>query len=226
MSSHFYFFTIENFHPMGWLWKFYTDAGQQERLAKIAEKFVRVLPEPIPVRIYLIKNDTVNACCLPGGIIIFHSGTMQQITNDDELAAIFAHEFGHMVARHGAEGMTKMLMQTAGKVYATEKFAGENASAVKLSCIKVAYGLGSNVGFRFPYNRVGENEADRLSVIYLKRAGFDPNGALRLMTFFLSQENKQAKAWKNYFSTHPATEKRVERIRAAIAELATEESAK
>ena len=70
----------------------YHDDADMKRVRPIAEKIAAQLPAPTPVRIFLYRDDTINAFCLPNGSIYIHSGLLKKITDDDELAFVIAHE--------------------------------------------------------------------------------------------------------------------------------------
>jgi predicted Zn-dependent protease len=81
--------------------------------------------------------------------------------------------------------------------------------------IQMIYGMGSRVGFNLPYSRVMEYEADRLSVIFLHKAGLDPNAAVKLMELFAADSNK-LEDWTEFLSTHPVSAKRLARLKEEV----------
>ncbi len=194
----------------------YNDAKAERRIAAIAEKIVAVLPEKMPVNIYLYKSPQVNAFCLPDGTVMVTQGALKQLSND-MLAAVLAHEYGHAVSHHSAEKFTKMLMSKAVEVVVDAKMEDKlkNAPPGSKILIHKLYGLGSNVGFALPYSRVMEYEADRLSVIFLHKAGMDPYAAVKLMEFFTAESNK-LEDWTEFLSTHPVSAKRLARLKEEV----------
>ena len=203
---------------------FYDDANDMERVRSIVNRIVAVLPEKIPIKVYLDKDETVNAYCLPDGTIAVHKGTLSQIKDDSLLAAILAHEYGHAVAHHGNEKLSRILKWTAGDAL-VEEFCQVFVSSIgsdKVSLVNAAYGLGKDIGVMFPKERRTELEADRLSVLFLKRAGYDPDAAVRLFEYFESLDKgaPEQDEWALYFSTHPANVDRVANAREAIKTIA------
>ena len=196
--------------------EFYKDAKAQNRLTALAKKIVMVLPEKFPINIYLLKSEQVNAWCLPDGTVIITQAAVNSL-DDRMLLALLAHEYGHAVCHHAAEKFTKMLMNTAGKVLLDAKLEEKlkNTNPELKVLIHAVYGIGSQWGFSLPYSRVMEYEADRLGVIFLHKAGFDPNFAVRLMELF-SSETSPADKWTEFLNTHPMNAKRLERIKEEI----------
>lgn len=202
--------------------RFKEDANQLSRVHEIAERLVAVVPEIDSVPdIYILKDDSVNACCLPGGTIFVNSGTLKEISDDSVLAAIIAHELGHAAARHGNEALTSMLVGATGGAAFEEWLTGVAPvlnSGEGVSLIRLAYGLGGTVGFRLPRDRRQEAEADRLGVRYLARAGFDPEVAVRLFEVFKKIDPQKPSVLISLLSTHPVNDKRIEHVRKVLAE--------
>lgn len=192
---------------------FADDPVNEKKIRRIAEKITSALPEKMEVKIYIIKNDTVNAACLPDGTVFINSGTLKNLKDERLLAAIIAHEYGHAIARHGAENITKMLMQKAGEVYVSEyaKNITDN-SLIKGSLLTAGYGLGSQVGFVLPYSRIMEYEADKLSVILLQKSGYDTKAVIDLLKYFAKMEGGKSSPFDEYISTHPSTANRIKQI--------------
>ena len=203
--------------------RLYEDAKDMDRVLSIVNRIVAVLPEKIPVKVYLDKDETLNAYCLPDGTITVHKGALLQLKDDSLLAAVIAHEYGHAVAHHGNERLSRVLKWTAGDAVVEEMcqaFANKIGSK-NVSLVNAAYGLGKGVGIMLPKSRKAELEADRLSVLFLQRAGYNPEAAVRLFEFFASLEKGMPKQDKMtiYFSTHPANADRVANAQEALKKL-------
>ena len=193
--------------------KIYHDEAEMKRVRRIAEKIIAQLPEPAPVRLFLLREDTINAFCLPNGSIYIHSGLLKNVKDDDELAFVIAHEYAHFAARHGNEGASKRIFLLAGDVLAENKAnklekEGKTAKGVLL---RGSYLGGGVVGAVLPFSRKMESEADTLGIRYMARAGYDPQGAVRF-TQRLASMNPNDPLWKKLLSTHPAGPTRMERM--------------
>lgn len=200
--------------------RLYEEAKDMGRVLGVVNRIVAVLPEKIPVKVYLDKDETLNAYCLPDGTIAVHKGALLQLKDDALLAAIIAHEYGHAVAHHGNEQLSRVLKWTAGDAVVEEMCQTfvDRIGSKNVSLVNAAYGLGKDVGALLPKSRRAELEADRLSVLFLKRAGYDPEASVRLFEFFESLEKGKSGQDKrvSYFSTHPANADRVANARDAL----------
>jgi len=199
------------------------DRALQTRVEMVGKRIAAVSDFPDWKWEFTVFDDpkTPNAWCLPGGKIAVYTGLMPYVTSDAELAAVMAHEVSHAIARHGAERMSQQMIIEAGAQAITA-----TASQKNLEAYKVAYGVGSQLFVSLPHSRSQEYESDRMGLIYMARAGYDPNAALTFWERF-----KQASAGKTppeFLSTHPADDNRIAQIKELLpeAEKVYEQSAK
>jgi Zn-dependent protease with chaperone function len=193
--------------------KIYQNDKDMKRVRQIADKIVAQLPVPAPVRLFLYRDDTINAFCLPNGSIYIHSGLLKNITDDDELAFVIAHEYAHYAARHGNESVTKFIFLLAGDVLAENKAEKlkKEGKAGKGELLRGSYLGGGIVGALLPFSRLRETEADTLGIRYMARAGYDPQGAIRFTRKMVSRKPDDP-LWLKLLSTHPAGPKRLKRL--------------
>ncbi len=164
----------------------------------------------------VFDSPEVNAFVLPGGKVGFFKGLMDLAQSDDELAAVMGHEVGHVQARHAAERMSQELALQMGvqlaAVALSEEY-GQNASA-----IAGALGMGAVYGVILPYSRQHEFEADELGVGFMAGASYAPQAAVsfweRMIEATGGGSGGQVAA---LLSTHPASDERLERLRAVVA---------
>jgi predicted Zn-dependent protease len=154
--------------------------------------------------------DTINAWCLPGGKIGFYSGIMPVCSNDAGIATVMAHEVGHAVARHGAERMSIGLIVLAGA--AATAYATKDQQETDREMIMAAYGIGTTLFVQLPYSRRDEYEADRIGLMLMADAGYDPREAV-----YFWQRMKvmgEAKGGKppEFLSTHPTDAHRIKQL--------------
>ena len=124
----------------------------------------------------LIDDPAENAWAMPGGKIVVYSGLLNVTQTDAGLAVIVAHEIGHVIARHGSERMSQSLMIDMGGIALSKAVA---SSPVKTQNLFLrSYGIGTQYGFLLPYSRVHETEADRLGLIFMAMANYDPRAAV------------------------------------------------
>ncbi|MDD5456643.1 MAG: M48 family metallopeptidase [Candidatus Margulisbacteria bacterium] len=162
----------------------------------------------------LIKNDAViNAFCLPGGKIAVYSGIMHVAKGEAQLAVVMAHEIAHALAQHGNERMSQELLVSMGSDL-LNKAIEKNSPEIK-NAYNTVYGLGSSVIVLLPYSRLQETEADRIGLILMARAGYNPEAAI----YFWDAMNKAGTAKiPEFLSTHPSDTTRMEDIKKFIPE--------
>ena len=151
--------------------------------------------------------DTVNAYCMPGGKIGFYSGILPVCANEAGVAAVMGHEISHALLRHGNARATQAMGLQALQVLATGASAGQDETRKK--ALLTAVGLGAQFGVMLPNSRVDENEADRLGLQLMARAGYDPTEAPRLWERMRQKSKGGTPEWA---STHPAEERRIRRL--------------
>jgi predicted Zn-dependent protease len=157
----------------------------------------------------LIEEDAVNAWAMPGGKIVFYTGILPVTQNAGGLAVVMGHEIAHVVARHGNERMSQqLLVQTGGVALAVSM---RERPAETRNMFLAAYGVGTAVGMVLPYSRAHEREADRLGMIFMAMAGYNPQEAL---AFWERMEKLAGGSGPPAFlSTHPTSAERIREIR-------------
>ncbi|GEM_PF-4325056 len=194
---------------------FYHSEESEARVGKIASKLREAIGGDLQEDFYLADTDIVNAFCYIDGTLVVTRGALEYLS-DDDLAFVIAHEYGHALAHHGTEGLTKAILAEAGSKYAAEIVVGEERvdfldwkkKLVGKGCLLV-----SRLAFALPYSRVMENEADALGMVFLKKAGYPIETAVSAMEHLASSSEKEAAAWEIYLSTHPSFAERIERLR-------------
>lgn len=161
----------------------------------------------------LIQDETPNAWCMPGGKVVVYSGLLPYTKTVDGLAVVIGHEIAHAVARHGNERMSQQMgLQLGG---AALSVALQNKPAETQQIFMAAYGLGSQVGVMLPYSRSHEYEADRLGLIFMAMAGYDPNAAVE---FWVRMAQSGGNKPPEFLSTHPSDESRIRKLKSFIPE--------
>jgi predicted Zn-dependent protease len=192
------------FYPDKLLQQYIDRVGKQVVARSIASK------SPYPFEFYLLRDDrTVNAFALPGGQVFVTIALLKRLTSEAQLAAVLSHEVGHVVARHGAEHLTKQpfsqQLLTAVSTTSNSGFSADPAN-VLTQAVKQLIGL--------RYGRDDELESDRLGLRFMTEAGYDPQGIIQLMQRLnASRQSGQPLA---FFSTHPSPDNRVKRLQTLI----------
>jgi predicted Zn-dependent protease len=164
----------------------------------------------------VIEDKQANAFCLPGGKVAVYTGILPITRDEAGLAAVLAHEIGHVLARHGGERLSQQMgVQSATQVLAG--LASSNPATVQL--VSAALGAGAQVGVLLPWSRQQESEADHLGLILMAKAGYDPHAALELWKRMAEAAKGQRPS--QWLSTHPSEETRIEQIQAWLPEALT-----
>jgi predicted Zn-dependent protease len=159
---------------------------------------------------FIVRDGSVNAFNLPGGLVYVNSGLIAEAETLDQLAGVLAHEIGHGAARHG----TQLMSRAYGYNLLASLALGRNPSQTQQILAQLV-----GTGVLTDYSRGAERDADRLAVGYVHRAGYDPRG---LRTFFgklASLRRSRPSKVQQFFSSHPLTEERIEIVEAEIARL-------
>ena len=156
----------------------------------------------------LIQSDQVNAWCMPGGKIAFYTGILPIAKNETGIAAIMGHEVAHALANHGQQRMSTGILQQAGGIAVA--VAAGNESPEKQQMWMQAYGIGSTVGFALPFSRSHETEADKIGLILMAIAGYNPEEAPELWKRMKANSGGQSPP--EFLSTHPHPETRIKTL--------------
>jgi len=161
----------------------------------------------------LIENKEANAWCMPGGKVAVYSGILPITQNESGLAVVTSHEIAHAVAKHSNERMSQALVAQLGGQALSEALKQKPQQTQQIWM--TLFGVGVQVGAVLPYNRLQESEADRLGLIFMAMAGYDPHTAIG----FWQRMSRQGGAKPpEFLSTHPTDKKRMTKIIAAMPE--------
>jgi predicted Zn-dependent protease len=192
---------------------FYRDNALEEYVQGVGMRLARASHRPALSYRYRVLNSSVpNAFALPGGFIVINRGLLVGLKSEAELAAVLGHETGHVTARHSMAGYQRAL---AANVLLTgiSVAAGGKAGVMELSGITASL---INNGF----SREQEREADWLGIDYMVKAGYNPEGAVKLQEYFYSEleRGKNPMFVEGLFRTHPFSKERLTNARARVAD--------
>jgi predicted Zn-dependent protease len=162
----------------------------------------------------LVNSSVPNAFCLPGGKVVVNSGILPYTLDKNGLAVVLSHEIAHAVARHGNERMSQQLLIEFGGVALNE--ALKNKPAETKNIYNTVYGVGSQIGVMLPYSREHELEADKLGLIFMALAGYDPRTAV---SFWERMSSAGGNKPPEFMSTHPSDARRISEIKNAMPEV-------
>jgi predicted Zn-dependent protease len=158
---------------------------------------VTVLNSPVP-----------NAMATPGGYLYITRGLLAMMNSEAELASVLGHEAGHVAARHSDKRQSRATIGALGTVAAAILGGSQVAELANLGANAWVAG----------FSRSQENEADTLGMRYAIAAGYDPRAAASMLAaldrvaIVEGKENLERRGVNSFFSTHPVTAERVQRV--------------
>jgi len=167
----------------------------------------------------ILDSDEINALSAPGGLIFITRGILRCCRDEDAVAAVLAHEIGHVQFKHGLQAIKKSRITSALLILGTEgakTFGGEDlanlTSTFEGSITDITSTLVNN-----GYSRNFERQADVAAVTILKRVGYDPNGLVNMLKVM---EKKLKPGSPDFAKTHPSPESRIADIQKHIGKYA------
>ena len=159
----------------------------------------------------VFESKEANAFCLPGGKVGIYTGILPITKDEAGLATVIGHEVAHAVARHGAERMSEgLLLQTGGGLLGASLSSADPRTRV---LVMSAYGLGATLGRELPHSRAQESEADHIGLLYMARAGYDPEAAVGFWQRFAAYTSTHGGGGTPAFlRTHPLDTVRIQQI--------------
>jgi predicted Zn-dependent protease len=190
------------------------DPAAQRLTGEVANRLLRAAgDEPTRWEVVVLARPEANAFVLPGRKIGVFEGMLQVTSSRDELAAVLGHEIGHLQAEHPAERLSAEFIRRWGlQLVSAALQLGDVQYANEIAAL---LGVGIEFGLLRPYSRRQELEADRLGLVTMAKAGFEPRAAVRLWER-MDEIGGQSIA---ILSTHPAPRARIEAIEKLIPEV-------
>lgn len=162
-----------------------------------------------------IDENTVNAWCMPGGKVVVYTGLLPISQTEEGLAVVMGHEIAHAIARHGNERMSQGLLVGLGGMVLEEALK-EKKQETQLVFLGL-YMIGSNLAFSLPNSRMQESEADKLGLIFMSMAGYNPEEAIPFWQRMAA--NNEGASLPEFLSTHPSDETRIKNLSGLIPEI-------
>lgn len=150
----------------------------------------------------VVDEETVNAWCMPGGKVVVYTGILPLADDDTLLAVVMGHEIAHAVARHGNERMSQGTAVNIGGVVL------QSSTGNKGELFSQSYGVASALGM-LKYSRTHETEADKMGLVFMKLAGYNPYKAV----VFWEKMAALGGSTPQILSTHPSDETRIADIK-------------
>lgn len=187
-----------------------TDLEVLEFLDDLGNYMVEKLgDQPFDYRFRVIVSPELNAFAVPGGYIYFHTATLLNTGDVEELAGVLAHELAHVKGHHHA----RMAQDTALPNLLTT-LAGVAAGAATGNAGPMVAAQGLNVALQLQFTRIYEDEADRVGATFLNRAGWKPDGMVRFFERILLEKRRRPEGnIPAYLFSHPQVETRIDVVR-------------
>src|SRR5262252_5943985 len=176
----------------------------------------RTLPA-LHYQFQIVNSKDINSIGFPGGAVYIYRGLLETASNDDEIAAILAHEVSHVASRHGTAQLSRQLLVQAPIAIA----AGLPATEVwKEQITKLGISVGIDAPF-LRYSRDQELEAGLLAIRLLSEARYDPSAFQAILEKIEeAQTSDRARATAFVFN-HPQGQTASSEIAEAIEQLVT-----
>ena len=175
----------------------------------VADYIIEALDEPmrssVTWEVTVFDDEQANAFALPGGKIGVYNGLLDVAFNQHQLAAVMAHEVGHVLANHSNERASQSTLRNVG--LAAARVLGASDTTLE------AIDYGSQLGIFLPFNRTQESEADSLGIFLMAEAGFDPEQSIALWENMAADGGERP---PEFMSTHPSPDTRMGDLRARL----------
>lgn len=156
----------------------------------------------------------INAFAMAGGKVGVFSGLYRITENDDELASVIAHEIAHVTAKHIHSQLSQEMLVKTGGLVGGVALMGTGAGMLTSSAIMNAYGLTAGVS-GLAFDRKKEKEADYMGLMYMARAGYDPEASVKVLEK-LDAESSNQPVQPAFLSTHPSNPERITQLLDAL----------
>lgn len=187
------------------------DARQNAYVRCVVNAITRELPSEWQAQwdVALFADESPNAFALPGGKVGVNTGIFKVARNQDQLAAVIAHEIGHVVSRHHDERITRQLGTQAGLGILGALVGSQYGQGAAQAANQIG-GAAAQGLFLLPNSREQEGEADVVGQQLMARAGFDPGQAVNLWENMIEAGGSRGPEW---LSTHPDPRARLDELR-------------
>ncbi|BCM91353.1 beta-barrel assembly-enhancing protease [Abditibacteriota bacterium] len=173
---------------------------------RVGQRLVKVTNPEFEYSFHVIDSPEINAFCLPGGHVFVYTGLRKVVKTDDELASVLAHEITHAEEHHYARQYAK----------SSKRGTLLGIGSILLGLPGIAQqGLGLlDASMSAKYSRGSESEADREGAARMKRAGFDPQAMVTVLTRLSNEDS--GNDLDRWLSDHPEGKKRAAAVTALI----------
>ena len=187
------------------------------QVQRVANNLIKVINMPnTQWEVVVFDDPTPNAFALPGGKIGVNTGILPLTKTDAGLAAVIGHELAHVKFRHGGQRITRDMGIQYGSAALGALMDMKNIQ--NRDMVMSALGVGTNVGVTLPFSRGDESEADHYGLIYMARAGYNPQEAIDFWQRMKEYSEKSGNKTPELLSTHPADATRIKKLQELLPE--------
>jgi predicted Zn-dependent protease len=189
------------------------DRARIEQLQRVGERISKIvfwdMPDAEWEFVVFDVPQQINAFAMAGGKVGVFTGLFKIIDNDDQLASVISHEIAHVTAQHINQRLSQDLLVNTGGVLGSVALMGSGAPLLTTAAIQEVYGLSTGVtGLAF--DRAKEKEADYIGLIYMAKAGYNPEEAVKVLEKLDLETSATGKNLPPAFlSTHPSNPERL-----------------
>jgi predicted Zn-dependent protease len=217
--------SISMFDDMKRQYKISKDRAMNDQLRRVGDRISKVVFWDMPDadwEFVVFDVPQINAFAMAGGKVGVFSGLFKIARNDDQLASVIAHEIAHVTAKHVHEKLSQeMAVSTIGAVGMIGGMAG-GASLLTVDALSQAYGITTTMG-GLAFDRRKEKEADYIGLMYMARAGYNPEEAVKVLEA-LDAESANDPTPPAFLSTHPSNPERILQLMDAMPKALEERS--
>lgn len=162
-----------------------------------------------------MDSDDINAFGAPSGFILATRGLLRCATSEDEVAAILAHEIGHVTGGHGMKAIKASRLTEAGALLAQWGTSGSDSSLTGKLTKAFTDSITDIVKTMITsgYSRDLEMQADMAAIVILHRMGYDPRALVRVLQVMKTKLKPEG---KDFAKTHPDPAQRIAYLEEAI----------
>lgn len=202
------------------------DQKRVEQLRRVGERIQRAVPiwdmPDADWEFVVFESPDINAFAMAGGKVGVFTGLFKIVQNDDQLASVIGHEIAHVTAKHVHENLSQqVLMQTGGVIGGVALMTtglGSSAYGLTGDAIMATYGLGV-AGAGAIFDRKKEKEADRIGIMYMAKAGYDPEEGVKVLERLEEETGAEAASQRaSMMSSHPSNPERIQQLRELMPE--------
>ena len=203
----------------------FEDEALLNYVREVGNKVAQVSHRPdLEYHFHVIDSPEINAFALPGGYVYINRGLLTYLKSEAELAAVLAHEIGHITARHAVQQQARGALARGAAVAGGIVAGVATGSGYAASQISEVASIWAQTGLS-GFGRDNELEADSLGAQYLLEAGYDPAAVIDVITVLKNQEDFNrlvaggGRSYHGLFATHPRNDRRLQEAVAQVGEL-------